>query len=117
MTERNRGCHQLGIRDLVSPNDAGAYRGLCLHPFCESVGILGADLILPLAREPSTVRHLGGGHSLTPCRPAGVVSLICLVLDAFTYPKSHGWSDSEDRPSLRSMGGFRRDDCRVIVHL
>ena len=70
MTERNRGCHQLGICNLVSPNDAGAYRGLCLHPLCEPVGILGVDLILPLAREPSTVRHLGGRHPLTLGRPA-----------------------------------------------
>jgi len=58
MTERNRVSRQLGICDLVSPNNAGAYFGIRLHPFCEPVGILGVDLILPLACEPPTARNL-----------------------------------------------------------
>jgi hypothetical protein len=32
MTERNRVSRQLGICDLVSPNNAGAYFGIRLHP-------------------------------------------------------------------------------------
>ena len=58
MTERNRVSRQLGICDLVSPNNAGAYFGIRLHPFCEPVGILGVNLILPLACEPPTARNL-----------------------------------------------------------
>ena len=34
MTERNRGSHQLGIRDFVFRNNAGAYLGIRLHPLC-----------------------------------------------------------------------------------
>src|ERR1700747_2848714 len=58
MTERNRVSRQLGICDFVSPNNAGNYFVIRLHPLCWPVGIFGVDLILPLACEPPTARNL-----------------------------------------------------------